>query len=51
MKKPTSQPITKLTPAERAAKVLAHRGMYWNYTTQPTPSKPIHTARGVFKTA
>jgi len=42
--------LTSLTPAERMALVLKPRGMYWNVTPDPTPSKKIHVASGKFAT-
>jgi len=50
-KRKPKTPLTSLSPADRMAAALAPRGAYWNFTTEPTPSKPIHTARGWLKTS
>jgi hypothetical protein len=45
-------PITSLSPAERTAKLLAFKKLHsHNFTTAPTPSKPIHVASTRFATA
>ena len=49
-KRKPKTPVTGLSPAERAARLLAPRGAYWNFTTEPTPSKKIHVASNKFAT-
>jgi hypothetical protein len=44
--------LLKLSPAERAAKLLAFRPGTHNFTPiRPTPSKPVSTAGSRFATA
>ena len=55
MSKRKACPMLGMTAAEKnaylTAKTLAFRGQSHNFTTTPTPSKPIHTARGWLKTS
>ena len=47
-------PMQGMTAAEKnaylTAKALAPRGMHWNFTLTPTPSKKIHVAGNKFAT-
>lgn len=48
----SQHPDTKLSPAERTAKLLAfHPRFSSNYTQTPTPSKVIHLASKIFATS
>lgn len=51
-KRKASTPLTKLTPAERAAKVLAFRGPTHNFTVdRPVPSNGVPVGRGCMRTS
>lgn len=45
----SQHPDTKLTPAERTAKLLAFRGPTYNFGAA-VPSKPVHVAKGWVRT-
>ena len=53
-KRKAVSPMAGMTAAEKnaylTAELLSFRGQTHNFTTTPTPSKPIHTARGWMRT-
>ena len=52
LRKRKATPVTKLSPAERMAKVLAFRGPTYNFSTdRPTPSNGVPVTSSRFSTS